>query len=139
MCCWTPAMSSSSRNTARRNLALTLGAVPLLALAAAHVAHAQEVAFVPQVSVTGEYASNRILAVPAAPNSEDVEVLAGGDLLAHTQTASVDFRPLVTYLDDSKIKNLNQYEALVDLVSAYRTQKGEWDFEAEYQRQDAFD
>jgi hypothetical protein len=46
-------MSSLSRNTARRNLALTLGVVALWALAAAHVAHAQEVAFVPQVSVTG--------------------------------------------------------------------------------------
>jgi hypothetical protein len=132
-------MSSSSRNTAWRNLALTLGVVPLWALAAAHVAHAQEVAFVPQVSVTGEYATNRILAVPAAPNSEDVEVVAGGDLLAHSQTASLDFRPLVTYLDDTKIKNLNQYEALVDLVSAYHTVKAEWDLEAEYQRQDAFD
>jgi len=112
--------------------------MPLWALAAAHFAHAQEVAFVPQFSLTGEYATNRTLATPSAPNSVDGQLMAGADILAHTQVASFDLRPLVTFLDDNKIKNLNQYEALVDLVTAYRTQKSEWDFEAEYQRQDAF-
>src|SRR5581483_1161326 len=128
-------MSSSFLKTSRK-LGWVLSA--LGALAAMHGVRAQEIAFVPQASVTGEYSSNRILARPAAPDSADVQILAGGDLLAHSQVASLDLRPTVTFIDDNKIKNLNQYQAQVDFVSAYRTQKSEWDLEAEYQRQDAF-
>jgi hypothetical protein len=131
-------MWSSSRKHARLRATLALAAVPLWALLASHRAQAQEIAFVPQASVTGEYATNRILSTPAAPNSADVQVSAGADIKANTQVASFDLRPLVTYMDDTKIKNLDQYQALVDLVSAYRTQKSEWNLEAEYQRQDAF-
>jgi hypothetical protein len=130
-------MSSSSHSPTRRALRTWLPGFCLLALGL-EAAPAQEIAFVPQGEVSAEWASNRTLTVPSAPNSEDYSATLGGDLLRRTQVSDIDLRPLVTVQHSSEISNLDRLEALVDLVSDYRTLRSEFTLNAEYHREDAY-
>jgi hypothetical protein len=102
------------------------------------IAGAQQTQFIPQIETSAEWATNRSLQVPSAPDGELYTATVGGDLLRRTPVADFDFRPLLTYQYDNKISNLDRFEALVDLVSDFRTLKGEYSFNAEYHREDAF-
>jgi hypothetical protein len=97
---------------------------------------AQQVTFVPQAEVTGEWASNRILTDP--PTSASDEALKfGGDLKRVTPVSDLELRPILT-VQDGSIKNLDTFEALVDLNGDYHTLKGEYTFNGEYHREDAY-
>jgi hypothetical protein len=101
-------------------------------------ASAQQTAFVPWVDASVDWATNRTLQVPAAPNSEDYSLVAGGDLLRRSAVSEIDLRPLITVQHNSQISQVDTVEALVDLVSDYRTLRGDYSFNAEYHRQDAY-
>jgi len=118
-------MSSSSRSVTRHALRTWWPGLCLFGVGL-EVASAQELAFVPQGEVSAEWASNRTLTVPPAPNAEDYSATLGGDLLRRTQVSDIDLRPLVTVQHSSEISNLDRFEALVDLVSDYRTLRGEF-------------
>ncbi len=108
-----------------------------LLLAAGGVA-AQQTTFVPQMETSAEWASNRTLQVPSAPSSELYSATVGGDLLRRTPVSDLDLRPLLTYQHDSQISQVDNLQALVDLISHYHTLRGDYSFSAEYQRQDSF-
>jgi hypothetical protein len=127
-------MSSLSRNswllTALR-CALAMGA-----LAGMRPVAAQQITFVPQGEVSAEWASNRILTVPATSASDEALKL-GGDLIRTSPLSDLQLRPLVTFQNGS-IRNLDLLEALVDLVGNWRTERGTYTLNSEYHRQDAF-
>jgi hypothetical protein len=128
-------MSSSFRSAMS---ARAIGWASIAQLVLIHPATAQEVAFVPQGNVTANWATNRSLATPAAPNSELYSATFGGDLLRRTAVLDLDFRPLVTVQHDPQLSTLDSFEALVDLVGDYRTLRSESSLVAEYHREDAY-
>jgi hypothetical protein len=129
-------MSYLCRESQRR-LAPWCVALGTLLLAGGTV-HAQQTQFIPLAETSAEWATNRNLQVPSSPDSELYSATVGGDLLRRTQVADFDLRPLLTYQHDSQISTLDNFQALVDLTSHYRTLRGEYAFNAEYQRQDAY-
>lgn len=119
-------------------VALLCGSVALGTLVHVTPAYAQQTAFVPWVEASTDWSTNRTLQVPAAPSSEDYSLVAGGDLLRRSPVSDIDLRPLITLQGNSKLPAVDQYEALVDLVTDYRTLRGEYSFNAEYHREDAY-
>jgi hypothetical protein len=119
-------------------VALAASSVALAALVRATPAYAQQTAFVPWVEASTDWSTNRTLQVPAAPSSEDYSLVAGGDLLRRSPLSEIDLRPLITLQGNSKLPAVDKYEALVDLVTDYRTLRGEYSFNAEYHREDAY-
>lgn len=128
-------MSSSFRSLTRVGW---LGWLSVAHMAVILPAAAQEVAFVPQGNVSAEWASNRSLTVPAAPNSELYRATVGGDLIRRTLVSDLDFRPLLSVQHDNQISSFDSFEALVDLVGDYRTLRSESSVIAEYHRQDSY-
>jgi hypothetical protein len=119
-------------------VALAFGSAALGTLVGVTPARAQQTAFVPWVEASADWATNRTLHVPAAPNSEDYSLVAGGDLLRRSPVSEIDLRPLITVQGNSRLHEVDNLEALVDLVSDYRTLRGQYSFNAEYHRQDAY-
>ena len=128
-------MSSSCRSALR---ARTIAWLIITQVAMILPVAAQEVAFVPQLGVATEWATNRNLTVPAGPDSELYTATVGGDLIRRTSVSDLDFRPLVTLQHDPQITTLDSLEALVNLVGDYRTLRSESSLIAEYHRQDAY-
>src|SRR5450755_4806122 len=116
-------MSSLFRNPILVALAFTSAALGVCVHVTA--ASAQQTAFVPWVDASVDWATNRTLQVPAAPNSEDYSLVAGGDLLRRSTVSEIDLRPLITVQHNSQISQVDTVEALVNLVSDYRTLRGE--------------
>jgi len=123
------------RSTSR---ATALGAAALAAVLCARVGSAQEVAFVPQATLTGSWASNRLLTIPSSPSSETLLGVFGGDLLLRNPTSTFDMRPLITVQGDSNYTTLDRWEALVDLIGRHQSLKGDYNILVEYHREDAF-
>jgi len=127
-------MSSSFRNPGICAAGLCGAAVA--ALVCAPPVSAQQIAFVPQAEATAEWASNRILTIPAT-SASDESIKLGGDLLRISPRSNLDLRPLLTFQNGS-IRNLDNIEALVDFAGDYRTLKGEYTLNSEYHREDAY-
>lgn len=128
-------MSSWFRSSMRRGW---LGSLTAVQLAVIGPVAAQEVAFVPQGSISADWATNRSLSEPASPNSELYRTTVGGDLIRRTLTSDIDLRPLVSIQHDAQIQDLDTYEALVNLLGNYHTLRGEYSLIAEYHREDAY-
>ena len=103
-----------------------------------HSLAAQEVAFVPQGELSADWATNRSLTTPAAPDSELYRATFGGDLIRRTLVSDLDFRPLLTVQHDPQLSTLDSFEALVNLVGDYRTLRSESSVVVEYHREDAY-
>ncbi|HTT02829.1 MAG TPA: hypothetical protein VMG11_12165 [Steroidobacteraceae bacterium] len=110
----------------------------LVALACSRIAAAQEAVFVPQAQLTGSWASNRQLTIPASPSSEGLLGIFGGDLLLRNPTSTFDVRPLFTVQGDTNYSNLDRWEGLIDMIGHSQSLKGEYNVLLEYHREDAF-
>jgi hypothetical protein len=128
-------MSSSFRSLLHSTV---VSSVTGSAIALSQFAVAQEVAFVPQGEVSTEWTTNRQLSIPASPNAEDYMLTLGGDLIRRTEVSNIDLRPLVTVQESPKVSDLDRFEALVDLLTDYRTLRSEFSLRAQYHREDAY-
>jgi hypothetical protein len=108
-----------------------------LVLVAAPAAQAQQYLFNSRVETTAEWDSNRLLVTNNPPTGEWFQALFGGDLVRNTAQSTFDLRPELIF-QDSTLKAVDAFEALVNAKYTYITQKNEFDVIAEFHRQDSY-
>jgi hypothetical protein len=128
-------MSSSSRSGKHLRAISWLIASQMVII---HSLAAQEVAFVPQGQIGAAWVSNQSLTEPPGPSGQVYRTTVGGDLLRRTAVSDLDFRPLISFQHSAQLNNLDSVEALVNLLSDYRTLRGEYSLVGEYHREDSY-
>jgi hypothetical protein len=109
----------------------------MLVLFAAPAVQAQQYLFNSSVQTTAEWDSNRLLVTNNAPTGEWFQALFEGDLVRNTAQSTFDLRPELIF-QDSTLKAVDAFEAMVNAKYAYLTQRNEFDVVAEFHRQDTY-
>jgi hypothetical protein len=108
----------------------------VIALLAVRVGEAQQIVFSPRIETTAEWDSNPYLQTHGQ-SGEWFQALVVGDWLRQSARSSLEFRPQVMF-QDSTLKAIDRYEALVNLKGSYQTERSVYSFVAEYHRQDVY-
>jgi hypothetical protein len=126
-------MSLLSRNRWLAGEYLIASAVALLS---APALYADQIAFVPFAHLTGEYDTNRLLA-DRASSGEWGEASLGAELERQTVRSILVVRPELSF-QESSYKELNLFEAQMDMRGKYQTQETVYAAAASYHRQDSY-
>jgi hypothetical protein len=129
-------MLSSCRNgRAGGRLAIGLSG-GLVAFGAAQAVRAQETYFVPEVSASAEYNTNRQLDSTQDQGSAGYRATVEGYLKRNTQLTKFFLHPQLSFQKYPNIPKLESVEGMVEAEGTHRTVRGNYSFVGRYTRQD---